>query len=597
MKPNNRSILQLSKLIGLLFVTVLISCGDPNANMHYATSDVPMIDDYMSTKDSSLTEFAAIIEKTGYQGTLHAYGTYTCFAPTNAAINAWCQEKFGVSSWKSLSVDTLKDMVRFHLINDTISTSYFEDGRLSTPNGLKKYLTTSTKLDNENKTYIEVNRQARIIEKDIYAENGIIQKIDAVLTPNTNTVWQAIKSEFPANEYTIFTAALEQSGMDTVLNKQLADTTWFTLLAEPDAVLQAAGINSVSQLIDTMAVIRPDVKQRANLLDLYVKYHVVPSLAYVADFMKVSTEETLVDGEVITVKVNQLDVVLNKFTYAENSDPGVMIDRNVDYTDFSCRNGVIHTVKTFMPPRLRQPMPVYWDIAEQPELTALKEFRKDGTIINFTEGELSEIKFSAASAGKGIQYACSKVFGLKFQYVNYDYLYFGVNPSELTWVEMKTPLLIAGTYKVWVCWRRVDYVMTFRTSFLQAGQPTQVFPNVYSTYDYVPTGQTEAQLLNSGWKYYVAKQPYSNSSRAIADDGKVFVSRVLGTITVTKTGRHTLRFEGLTGTNKVYWDMIHFIPVGDDQVWPRFDVLGHEIYKNTPCNAVYPFDQACSTNN
>jgi hypothetical protein len=72
---------------------------------------------------------------------------------------------------------------------------------------------------------------------------------------------------------------------------------------------------------------------------------------------------------------------------------------------------------------------------------------------------------------------------------------------------------------------------------------------------------------------------------------------VLGTITVTKTGRHTLRFEGLTGTNKVYWDMIHFIPVGDDQVWPRFDVLGNEIYKNTPCNSIYPFDQPCSSNN
>lgn len=576
-------------LIGIMFITALISCEDPNANMHYATSVVPMIDDYLTTKDTSLTSFAAIIEKTGYQGTLHAYGTYTCFAPTNAAINTWCLEQYGTSSWQSIPVESLKDMVRFHLINDTISTSNFEDGRLSTPNGLKKYLTTSTKLDNDNQTYIEVNRQARIIEKDIYAENGIIHKIDAVLMPNPNTVWQAIKSEFPSNEYTIFIGALEQSGMDSILNKQLADTIWYTLLAEPDAVLQAAGINTVSQLIDSMAVIRPDVTLRTNLLELYVKYHVVPSLAYVADFMKVSTEETMVESEVITVKVFQLDVTLNKFTYSENPDPGVMIDRDGDYTDFSCRNGVIHTLKSFMPPRLRKPMPVYWDIAEQPELTALKEFRKDGTLILFKEGELSEMKFSATSSSKGITYACNKVYGGKLQYVNYDYMYFGVNPSELTWVEMKTPLLIAGTYKVWVCWRRVDPISTFRTSFLQVGQPTQVLPNVYSTYDYLPTGQSESQLLNNGWKYYVAKQPASN-------DGKVFVSRVLGTVTVTKTGRHTLRFEGLTGSDRVYWDMIHFIPVGDNQTWPRFDVLGNEIYKTTPCSAIYPYDLPCSSN-
>jgi uncharacterized surface protein with fasciclin (FAS1) repeats len=591
MKFNVR-ILLLASIVGW------IACNDPNAGKNYATSEVPMIDDYLSEEDSSLTEFAAIVEKAGFQGTLHAYGAYTCFAPTNEAIHAWCQEQYGVSSWQVLPTIALDSMVRFHLVNDTISTEDFEDGRLSSPNGLKKYITTITKIDaTDNTAYIEVNRQARIIEKDIHAENGIIHKIDAVLTPNSNTVWQAIKSEFPSNEYSIFVAALEQSGMDTILNKQEDDASWYTLLAETDEVFQAAGITTVDQLIDSMAVIRSDVVQRKNLLALFVNYHVVPALAYVADFMKVSTEETLVDGEVITVKVSQLDVILNRFTDTENPDPGVLINRDVDYTDFSCHNGVIHTLEGFMPPRIREAVPVYWDVAEQPELTALKDFRKDGTTLTFTEGELSELSFEAATSGKGITYACSKVFGLKYQYVNYDYLYFGVNPSELTWVEMKTPLLIAGTYKVWVCWRRVDYVMTFRSSFKQDGYDDQVFPNVYSTYDYLPTGQTLVQLLNSGWKYYVAKQPYSNSSRGVGDDGKVFVSRLLGTITVYKTGRHILRFEGLTGSNKVYWDMIHFIPVDDVQIWPRFDVGGNEIYEDTPCNEILPYDQACSSNN
>jgi len=560
------------------------SCEDPNAGKHYATSEKPMIDEYLANEDEELSDFSAIIEAVGLQGTLHAYGTYTCFAPTNLAIQEWCSERYGAGSWKDLSTAVLDSMVRFHLVNDTIATSDFVDGRLSTPNGLKKYITTATKIDENNEAYVEINRQARILEKDIRAENGIIQKIDVVLTPSGNSVYQAIKSEFPANDYKIFIAALEQSGYDALLNDVSSDTTWFTLLAEPDAVFNKAGINSVEDLIDSMEVIRPDVTMRNKLLKMFVQYHILPSLAYLADMMRISTIETLIDGEVISLYVSQLDVLLNRFTAFGES--GVPVNRDVDYTDFSCRNGVIHTLSGFLPPKLREASPVYWDIAEQPELTVLKEFRQDGITMTFLEGELSEMQFEAASSGKGITYSCGKTYGEKFQYVNYDNMYFGVNPDELVWLEMKIPLLIAGTYKVWVCWRRVDYPMTFRTTFKQEGFDDQVFPNVFSTYDYMPTNQTISQLLNNGWKYYVAKGPKSNG-------GKVFVSRLLGTITVHKTGRHILRFEGLSGNNKVYWDMIHFIPSTQNQLWPRFDVGGNEIYESTECRAILPYDQSC----
>jgi uncharacterized surface protein with fasciclin (FAS1) repeats len=580
----NRFRAQLPVVLACLILFGYTSCEDPNSGKHYATSEKPMIDEYLAGEDEDLSDFSAIIETVGLQGTLHAYGTYTCFAPTNAAIKKWCTEKYGKNSWKDLSTAVLDSMVRFHLVNDTISTSDFVDGRLSTQNGLKKYITTATKLNSNNETYIEINRQAEIVEKDIHAENGIIQKIDAVLTPSPNSVYQAIKSEFPANDYKIFIAALEQSGYDKVLNDVSSDTTWYTLLVEPDAVFRGAGINSVDDLIDSLAVIRKDVTLRGNLLKMFIQYHIIPSLAYMADMMRVSTIETLKDGEVISLYTSKLDVLLNRFPAF--GEMGVPIDRSVDYTDFSCRNGVIHTLSGFLPPKLREATPVYWDIAEQPELTALKEFRQDGTSITFHEGELSEMKFEAASSSKGITYSCSKTYGEKFQYVNYDNMYFGVNPDEIVWIEMKLPLLIAGTYKVWVCWRRVDYPMTFRTTFKQEGYDDQVFPNVFSTYDYMPTNQTISQLLNNGWKYYIAKAPKSNG-------GKVFVSRLLGTITVYKTGRHILRFEGLSGSNKVYWDMIHFIPATQNQLWPRFDVGGNEIYESTECKAILPYDQSC----
>lgn len=578
------------KIVLLLVVLVLFTAcpGSMDRNYQYAVSDVPMIDDYLNQEDSSLSEFGAIVQAAGYQGTLHAYGSYTCFAPDNQAIALWLADQH-VSSWQELAPSQLLDMVKFHLINDTISTAAFVDGRLSAPNGLKKYLTTLTLLDENNHAYIEVNRQAKILHKDIRCENGLIHKIDRVLAPSEKSIYHILKEDFPPN-FSIMIEAIDSSSWLSLL-QQSGDSVWFTFFVESDSVFQAAGINTYRDLIDTMAVIRTDLHQRDNLCDLFVGYHIIPSLNYLTDLKTAGgSKETCIKNNVITITVNQLDVILNRFIADQlNYDPGVMIDIDSYYTDYTCENGVIHSIKTFMPPRVRKASPVYWDIAEQPELIALKEFRKDGTSVTFLQDELSEIKFEAKSSSKGITYACDVQFGDKFQYVYYDYLYFGVNPDELLWVEMKTPLLIEGEYNVWVCWRRTDYNTTFRSYFLQEGQERQQFPNVFDMYQYLPTGKSLTQLLNEGWKYYVAKRPRD-------PQGRVFPSKLLGTITVHTTGRHTLRFEGLSGKNRHYWDMIHFIPKNQNQLWPRFDVGGNQIWSDTPCDSIMPYnyDGGCS---
>ena len=55
--------------------------------------------------------------------------------------------------------------------------------------------------------------------------------------------------------------------------------------------------------------------------------------------------------------------------------------------------------------------------------------------------------------------------------------------------------------------------------------------------------------------------------------------RLVGTIELKTTQRHILRFEGINGTqNTNHLDMIHFIPVDEDQVLPRFKPDGTKIY-------------------
>lgn len=568
------------------------ACNSPMDGNTYAVSDVPMIDDYLLVKDASLSDFGAVVEYVGYQGTLHAYGTYTCFAPDNEAMAAWVAKK-GVSSWKEISEEELKNMVKFHLINDTLATNTFVDGRMVSPNSMRKYLTTRVLLDENRQTYIEVNRQAKIVERDILCDNGYVHKIDQVLEPAAKNVYLTLKEDYP-EKYGIFLEAIEKSSYKDILS-QSNDSIWYTLLVESDSVLNSNGIYSYNDLIDSMAVIRVDIVQEQNLCNMYVGYHIIPSLCYLTDLkLAGGSKTTCIKNNVITITIKSLDVLLNLFTAdALNYDPGVKIDVNSYYSDFSCENGVIHVLEGFMPPRIRKASPVYWDIAEQPELLALKEFRQNGTSVTFLQGELSEINFEANSSKKGIVYTCDQQFGDKFQYVYYDYLTLGVNPSELLWLEMKTPLLIEGEYNVWVCWRRSDFNTTFRSYFIEENEngerSTQQFPNVFDMYQYLPTGKSTSQLLNEGLKYYVAKRPRD-------PQGKVFPSKLLGTITVHTTGRHYLRFEGLSGSGTHNWDMIHFIPKNQTQLWPRFDVGGNQIWENTPCDSILPYvyEEGCS---
>ena len=69
---------------------------------------------------------------------------------------------------------------------------------------------------------------------------------------------------------------------------------------------------------------------------------------------------------------------------------------------------------------------------------------------------------------------------------------------------------------------------------------------------------------------------------------------MLGTIKVNTTGRHALRFEGLSGAGTHFWDMIHFIPKNQDQLWPRFDVGGNQIWIDTPCDSILPYAADCA---
>jgi hypothetical protein len=97
-------------------------------------------------------------------------------------------------------------------------------------------------------------------------------------------------------------------------------------------------------------------------------------------------------------------------------------------------------------------------------------------------------------------------------------------------------------------------------------------------------GSSHELIELDGWKQYNAKKYNS-----------VVISHLLGTIVVETTGRHTLRFDVVSSAHSYEgsWDLIEFIPVDEDQLWPRVDMKGNWIGQEVPVCEIFPRD--CET--
>lgn len=550
-----------NRLIGIVtsFVLLIGIWGCKEETLVYNTTSDTNITSYLEKYPESFSEFRKILDITGNASYLNAYGAYTLFAPTNDAIKAYLVEK-GKTTIDQVDVAELKDLVRFHLLSDTLRSTTFTDGKLPSLTMYGQYLITGAQ-NVGGITKIVVNRQANIVQSDITLGNGIIHVIDKVLQPAKFSVAQLIENN---PQYSIFTQALKETGLYDTLNILPANNPdvrrkFLTVLVESDAVLKVAGFSSYAALKAKYCTTGLP-KNINDSLHLFVAYHILYDAKYLADIASSQSQTTLAPLEIISSTLIGTTILINDVTFLGVHEPGAPLDRAG--SDNSANNGVLNSLNQHYTLKIRKPVRVDWDVADFPEMRKMTAiFRKSTTVKNFdlTAGNpIQDINWEVTKLAFGPGYSWSTASSITNYALYSDLLILPIGgPNRPAWYEFKTPLIVRGKYKVWAGyrWQKQSGGSLNVNQILVDGV---ALPKLLEFTVTRPVG-TDAELEAQGWKQYT-----ENAST-------YFGARLLGVIDIKTTDRHIFRIQNITGSqNNNNLDLVQFIPINDDQVYPRF---------------------------
>ncbi len=264
-----RRLAALLMLPTLLFVA---SCKEDIDEDNLYTFKGETIESYLANRPDSFSNFNYILKRAGMDKILAAYGTYTCFAPTNEAVTAYVDSLYddatakiahnGMSerSLEGLSDSLCNDIAKFHLASSEVLAINMQNG-----------MTIRTMLGRDLNTSIDsvsgqtlVNSYSLITKMDNEMENGVIHIIDNVIR-RSNLLVTGEMNNHP-ELFSIWKAAIDITNLEDSLSDieravTVPSNTYkfycpdkavlgYTIFAETDETLKEHGINNLQDLIE-----------------------------------------------------------------------------------------------------------------------------------------------------------------------------------------------------------------------------------------------------------------------------------------------------------------------------------------------------------
>ncbi|MCF0198837.1 MAG: fasciclin domain-containing protein [Bacteroidaceae bacterium] len=230
--------------------TAVTSCNDSMHEESYYTFTGEYLSDYLQSHED-YSAFAEIVKRSAnstrgvdIMDLVSCYGQFTCFAPTNEAVNKYLSDN-GYVSVSDIPYDVCDTIARTHMFNGVVYTTNDLLGRSSigyvNMNDRDLALKDTIVTDDEggNEASLFVNRTALMIMKQSNdsVQNGIVHSLDAVLSSSSATVAD-LMGENP--NITLFNDAMEVTGLADEIRNHVEDYSWNPELFEDKLVYSGA---------------------------------------------------------------------------------------------------------------------------------------------------------------------------------------------------------------------------------------------------------------------------------------------------------------------------------------------------------------------
>ena len=280
----------------------------------------------IASRDANLSSLKAAIDKAGLAQTLDGTGTYTIFAPSNAAFTTFLQAN-GFASLNDVPVAALKEILLNHVLATRVTSSEISTGYVSTLAKGAASATRNLSMFINKTTGVKINGTINVTTPDILATNGVIHKTDAVIGLPT------IVTHATANpNFTSLVAALTRNDMPNFVGI-LGGTA-----SSPFTVFAPTNAAFTSLLTETGLANLGAVPQ--SLLENALKYHVVAGANVASTALTNNMMVTTFQGG----KFNVTTTGGAKITDANNRVSNIIL------TDVQCSNGIIHAIDKVLLP-------------------------------------------------------------------------------------------------------------------------------------------------------------------------------------------------------------------------------------------------------
>ena len=279
--------------------------------------------DYLYEHEETFSDFIYILQRSNKMSLLRAYGQYTCFAPTNEAVERFLVEQDSIwrtslqpgskrEVWTGVTSPVLEDLTdsmcmviaNTHILPEEYMTPDIVGDVIMTKNLNDRYLTVRFDTDEDLHSQIFIN-ESLILVPDQEVENGVVHVMNAVMNPTSKLLAGAIE-DMPF--LSLFSEALLQTELDhrlqeyedpdyhgagmyvpdwlTTLGGNIPTPyipthyTGYTAFCESDQVFNAMGIYTVDDLYRQCQIwypeaTNPDFTKEDNALYKFMAYHLM----------------------------------------------------------------------------------------------------------------------------------------------------------------------------------------------------------------------------------------------------------------------------------------------------------------------------------